>query len=165
MYDCKPYGVNNCTPTPDFAVVVICPMQTELRRIGLLPPLPNPERGGDTRDRSGGASSGLLLSDAAGGGSSSSGPIAHSALLAASVNGAPIDPNEPLYCVCRQVSYGEMIGCDDPDCEFEWFHLKCVKLSKLPSGGSWLCPVCTAQRRAKAEEQQQQQQQQQSGTA
>lgn len=25
-----------------------------------------------------------------------------------------------LYCTCRQVSYGEMIGCDDDDCEFEW---------------------------------------------
>jgi len=23
-----------------------------------------------------------------------------------------VDPNEPLYCTCRQVSYGEMIGCD-----------------------------------------------------
>jgi hypothetical protein len=135
-------------------------MQTELRRIGLLPPLPDPERGGDTRDRSGGASSGLLLSDAGGGSSSSgsAGPIAHSALLGAGANGAPIDPNEPIYCVCRQVSYGEMIGCDDAECEYEWFHLKCVKLSKLPSGG-WLCPVCTAQRRAEDEEQQQ------SGTA
>ncbi|CAG8792854.1 8142_t:CDS:2, partial [Racocetra persica] len=24
----------------------------------------------------------------------------------------PIDPNEPVYCICRQVSFGEMIGCD-----------------------------------------------------
>lgn len=28
-----------------------------------------------------------------------------------------------LYCTCRQVSYGEMIGCDDDDCEFEWVGL------------------------------------------
>jgi hypothetical protein len=27
----------------------------------------------------------------------------------------PVDPNEPTYCVCNQVSYGEMIGCDNPD--------------------------------------------------
>ena len=27
----------------------------------------------------------------------------------------PVDPNEPTYCLCHQVSYGEMIGCDNPD--------------------------------------------------
>jgi len=27
----------------------------------------------------------------------------------------PVDPNEPKYCLCDQVSYGEMIGCDNPD--------------------------------------------------
>jgi len=27
----------------------------------------------------------------------------------------PIDPNEPTYCLCKEVSYGQMIGCDNPD--------------------------------------------------
>lgn len=27
----------------------------------------------------------------------------------------PVDPNEPTYCLCAQVSYGEMIGCDNAD--------------------------------------------------
>jgi hypothetical protein len=27
-----------------------------------------------------------------------------------------VDPNEPTYCLCHQVSYGEMIGCDNLDC-------------------------------------------------
>ena len=27
----------------------------------------------------------------------------------------PVDPNEPTYCLCHQVSYGEMIGCDNND--------------------------------------------------
>ena len=35
----------------------------------------------------------------------------------------PVDPNEPTYCLCGQVSYGEMIGCDNPDCPIEWFHV------------------------------------------
>lgn len=30
----------------------------------------------------------------------------------------PVDPNEPTYCLCHQVSYGEMIGCDNPDVGF-----------------------------------------------
>jgi len=29
-----------------------------------------------------------------------------------------VDPNEPTYCLCHQVSYGEMIGCDNPDVSF-----------------------------------------------
>ena len=31
----------------------------------------------------------------------------------------PVDPNEPTYCLCHQVSYGEMIGCDNPDVSTE----------------------------------------------
>lgn len=27
----------------------------------------------------------------------------------------PIDPNEPLYCYCQQISYGEMVACDNTD--------------------------------------------------
>lgn len=27
----------------------------------------------------------------------------------------PIDPNEPTYCLCHQVSFGEMIACDNDD--------------------------------------------------
>jgi inhibitor of growth protein 4 len=27
----------------------------------------------------------------------------------------PVDPNEPTYCLCHQVSYGEMIACEYPD--------------------------------------------------
>merc|ERR1712130_687146 len=37
----------------------------------------------------------------------------------------PVDPNEPTYCLCQQVSYGEMIGCDNQDCPIEWFHFGC----------------------------------------
>lgn len=28
------------------------------------------------------------------------------------------DPNEPRYCLCNQVSYGEMVGCDNPKVSF-----------------------------------------------
>lgn len=34
--------------------------------------------------------------------------------------GAEGDADSTLYCTCRQVSYGEMIGCDDDECEIEW---------------------------------------------
>jgi hypothetical protein len=40
-----------------------------------------------------------------------------------------IDPNEPVYCVCRKVSYGNMVACENPDCSIEWFHFSCVNLT------------------------------------
>ena len=45
----------------------------------------------------------------------------------------PVDPNEPIYCICNQVSYGQMVGCDDKDCGREWFHLDCVGLTHPPN--------------------------------
>merc|ERR1712080_499405 len=52
-----------------------------------------------------------------------------------------IDPDEPTYCLCDQVSYGEMIGCDNDLCPIEWFHFNCVQLSTKPKG-KWFCPKC-----------------------
>ena len=76
----------------------------------------------------------------------------------------PVDPNEPTYCLCQQVSYGEMIGCDNQvhptqtnmlftsfrnsfnstylqDCPIEWFHFPCMALESKPRG-KWYCPKC-----------------------
>lgn len=44
------------------------------------------------------------------------------------------DPDEPRYCICNQVSYGEMVGCDGEGCRREWFHLSCVGLTHPPKG-------------------------------
>ncbi|XP_039186742.1 inhibitor of growth protein 2 isoform X4 [Crotalus tigris] len=52
-----------------------------------------------------------------------------------------VDPNEPTYCLCDQVSYGEMIGCDNDLCPIEWFHFSCVGLTYKPKG-KWYCPKC-----------------------
>ncbi|TSK17856.1 Inhibitor of growth protein 1 [Bagarius yarrelli] len=59
----------------------------------------------------------------------------------ASPTDLPIDPNEPTYCLCEQVSYGEMIGCDNDECPIEWFHFSCVGLNHKPKG-KWYCPKC-----------------------
>lgn len=53
----------------------------------------------------------------------------------------PLDPNEPKYCTCHQVSFGEMIACDNKDCPIEWFHFACVELKSKPKG-KWYCPEC-----------------------
>ncbi|XP_011706367.1 PREDICTED: inhibitor of growth protein 3-like, partial [Wasmannia auropunctata] len=53
------------------------------------------------------------------------------------------DPNEPRYCICNQVSYGDMVACDNSDCPFEWFHYPCVGITAPPKG-KWYCPQCTS---------------------
>lgn len=46
-----------------------------------------------------------------------------------------------VYCICRNVSHGEMICCDGKNCPYEWFHFECVGLTEAPKG-SWLCDDC-----------------------
>lgn len=71
------------------------------------------------------------------------------------------DPNEPRYCICNQVSYGEMVACDNAEvsakgndkvnssltvffnflqCPLEWFHYPCVGITTSPKG-KWYCPM------------------------
>ncbi|RMZ67254.1 PHD finger domain [Pyrenophora seminiperda CCB06] len=57
-----------------------------------------------------------------------------------------IDPNEPKYCVCDDISYGPMISCDN-HCDKEWFHLPCMNMTEedIPSRrAKWYCPDCRA---------------------
>ncbi|KAH5377005.1 hypothetical protein HBI49_041680 [Parastagonospora nodorum] len=50
------------------------------------------------------------------------------------------DGDEPRYCYCNEVSYGNMVACDNDDCPREWFHLACVNLDKAPVGRTkWFC--------------------------
>ena len=80
--------------------------------------------------------------------------------------GEEIDPDEPRYCVCGDVSFGTMICCENADvscffpgglllgagslmrgfirqCEKEWFHLECVGLLEPPGRRTkWYCPDC-----------------------
>ena len=49
--------------------------------------------------------------------------------------------NEPKYCYCNDVSYGEMVACDNEACEREWFHLKCAGLTRAPDENSESFPL------------------------
>ncbi|XP_021955137.1 inhibitor of growth protein 3 isoform X1 [Folsomia candida] len=54
-----------------------------------------------------------------------------------------VDPSEPRYCICNEVSYGDMVACDNADCPIEWFHYGCVGITATPKG-KWYCPQCAA---------------------
>lgn len=91
---------------------------------------------------------------AAGGGAASlgganagqSGGASVAAVAPSSVNGD--EPDDTRYCFCENVSYGDMIGCDNDNCEREWFHLECIGLTRPPSG-TWYCDPCLEERSAK----------------
>ncbi|KAI1766857.1 hypothetical protein GGR53DRAFT_181689 [Hypoxylon sp. FL1150] len=54
-----------------------------------------------------------------------------------------VDADEPLYCYCNGISYGEMVACDDKECKREWFHLDCVGLKEAPPPNvKWYCDHC-----------------------
>lgn len=52
-----------------------------------------------------------------------------------------IEADEPTYCYCNGVSYGEMVACDSDDCAREWFHLACVGLKVAPGSKSEYSPA------------------------
>jgi len=49
--------------------------------------------------------------------------------------------DERRYCFCNEMSYGDMIACDNPNCCREWFHYSCVGIITPPKG-KWFCTDC-----------------------
>ena len=52
-------------------------------------------------------------------------PVVPAAVPAPDFTTEPIDPDEPTYCLCNQVSFGEMIGCDNDDVIMDSFFYGC----------------------------------------
>ncbi|TVY85773.1 Chromatin modification-related protein [Lachnellula willkommii] len=48
--------------------------------------------------------------------------------------------DDKKYCMCQNVSFGDMVACDNDSCPFEWFHWSCVGLKSEPIG-TWICPI------------------------
>lgn len=56
------------------------------------------------------------------------------------------EPEEVLYCICRQPWRGEdedddMVACDGKACAYEWFHLKCLGIKAAPKH-RFFCDSC-----------------------
>ena len=54
------------------------------------------------------------------------------------------DFKDPIFCYCGRPSYGEMVACENPYCEREWFHMPCLEEKVLPE--KWYCADCQKQR-------------------
>ena len=52
--------------------------------------------------------------------------------------------DQEIYCYCDAPSAGPMVGCDNPDCERQWFHFYCAGLKESPPDDMpWFCRDCT----------------------
>lgn len=49
---------------------------------------------------------------------------------------------EEKFCYCQKGEYGKMVGCDNSNCIYKWFHIDCLGLKALPRSPKWYCPVC-----------------------
>ncbi|EIN14369.1 hypothetical protein PUNSTDRAFT_80677 [Punctularia strigosozonata HHB-11173 SS5] len=59
------------------------------------------------------------------------------------VEGDEEEPDTQLWCVCNRGSFGQMIGCDSKTCQYSWFHLECLQMTKIPEEQTeWICPYC-----------------------
>ena len=55
-------------------------------------------------------------------------------LLENSVSTYGYDPNEPRYCTCNDVSWGEMVGCDNSDVSIKrWWNIRCGTIYRKES--------------------------------
>lgn len=50
--------------------------------------------------------------------------------------------NEELYCTCRKPESGLMVACDGDECPYEWYHLRCLDLERVPGSKQWFCDLC-----------------------
>ena len=49
---------------------------------------------------------------------------------------------DQLYCSCQEPEYGNMIACENENCDIEWYHFNCAGITSQPSG-KWYCPECS----------------------
>ncbi|XP_044169839.1 uncharacterized protein LOC114950648 [Acropora millepora] len=54
------------------------------------------------------------------------------------------------FCYCKGGEHGQMVGCDDEECIYQWFHLECLKLKAFPKSKTWYCPDCQKRRRGRS---------------
>lgn len=54
------------------------------------------------------------------------------------------ESDDTKYCFCQRVSFGDMVACDNDNCQYQWFHWECVGIKEEPVG-DWLCPDCRKQ--------------------
>ena len=65
-----------------------------------------------------------------------------------SLQAVPNTIQEPAaWCYCQLEDdevCSDLIGCDNPQCPIQWYHIACLELDYVPRG-KWYCPDCKPQ--------------------
>lgn len=48
--------------------------------------------------------------------------------------------DEERWCYCDQVEFGDMVCCDNENCDIKWFHFECLKLKSNPKKKEMVLP-------------------------
>ena len=48
--------------------------------------------------------------------------------------------NSKTFCYCDGPDEGQMVGYDNLNCKYQWFHLECLGLKSEPKSKHWNCP-------------------------
>ena len=72
-----------------------------------------------------------------------------------SLQAVSITIQEPAaWCYCQLEDdevCSDLIGCDNPQCPIQWYHIACLELDYVPRG-KWYCPDCKPQYKFKRSE-------------
>ena len=60
-------------------------------------------------------------------------------------NGVVQSGSTSKYCICGGEDDGQqMVCCDNENCCVQWYHVKCLKVKRVPKG-KWFCPQCKSE--------------------
>ena len=50
--------------------------------------------------------------------------------------------DKDLWCSWRGIESDRMVGCNNQNCQWKWFHFDCVGIKRKPKSNLWYCPDC-----------------------
>ena len=59
-----------------------------------------------------------------------------------------------MFFTYRRVQFGQMIGCENQECPYEWFHNACVGFAEdfiPPEDMIWYCSECSERMQQQAQ--------------
>ena len=53
------------------------------------------------------------------------------------------------WCICKMSEdEDDLIMCESKTCKHQWFHIKCMRIEKIPKG-KWFCVKCKTKKQKK----------------
>ena len=64
-------------------------------------------------------------------------------------NSTNSDKSQDKWCICKMSEdEDDLIMCESKSCKIQWFHIKCMRIKKIPKG-KWFCVKCKTKKTKK----------------